>query len=379
MGRLFWKFFLVIWLAQMAAVVGTGVLFWLEHQRQSEHPAFFNGPGPLPQHALPPPPGTFMPEPPPGPPPNGEMRPPPFFIPYAHLGGGLLASLLFAAGLSAYIARPVRRLRRAFEAVAEGALDQRVAEAMGSRRDELADLGRDFDRMTGRLQTLMEGQKRLLHDVSHELRSPLARLHAAIGLMRQRPERLEETIQRIEREGERINRLVGELLTLSRLEAGVSGRVEAVDVAELLDFVAEDARFEANTRQVAVDLSAEPEIIVRANPEMLHRAVENIVRNALRFSPEGGRINITLKAAAQEGCRIEVCDQGPGVLPSLLGNIFDPFFRGEEKQAGTGLGLAIARGAVQAMGGQIEARNRSEGGLCVMIDLPRARSLPDQG
>ena len=150
---------------------------------------------------------------------------------------------------------------------------------MGRRRDELADLGRDFDRMTGQLQLLMAGQRRLLHDVSHEMRSPLARLQAAVGLLRQQPENVVAGCERIERECGRMDHLVGELLTLSRLEAGVSlGANEEIDLAELLADIVEDARFEAKGRHIELEVSG-PALML-GNAELLQRAIENVVRNA---------------------------------------------------------------------------------------------------
>lgn len=372
MGRLFWKFFAFIWLAQLAGVLATGGLFWLDRQRLEAH--FMAEPRP----DFRPPPPDF--EPPPPPPheyrpgqqphdqPPHERRAPPF--PLIHILSGLLVSLLSAAGLAWYIAKPIRQLRSAFEATAQGNLEVRIGQRMGRRRDELADLGQDFDRMTDRLRSLMEGQRRLLHDVSHELRSPLARLHAAIGLVRQQPERLDDSLHRIERESDRMNRLVGELLTLSRLDANVGIAVESVDLAELLNDLLGDARFEAEARQVRVEASALPERRVRANGELLHRAIENVLRNALRFSPAGGLVRLAVSTPEPARCRIAIVDQGPGVPEEQREAIFTPFVRGDRPGDGYGLGLAIAHRVVVAAHGRIYAENRPEGGLMVIIELP---------
>ena len=366
MGRLFWKFFLFIWLAQLAGAVGTGFVFWLERQpfeaRLASGPLVDDGPpgvSPGDRHAPRPPPSHEHPH-----------LPIPIPIPIPVIIGGILASLFCAAGLAWYIAKPIRQLRGAFEAVAEGDLEAKVSDSMGARHDELADLGHDFDRMTARLRALMDGQTRLLHDVSHELRSPLARLHAAIGLARQQPARMEDSLQRIEREGERMNRLVGELLTLSRLEAGVGVPVEPVELAELLGDLLEDARFEAAARHVRVDCPALPNFRVQANGEMLQRAIENVLRNALRFSPVGGVVGVEVTPLALDRCRIMIVDQGPGVPADALASIFTPFFRGASTGEGYGLGLAIARRVLAAINGKIYAENRSEGGLRVVIELP---------
>lgn len=376
MGRLFWKFFIFIWLGQMAAVLGTGALFWIERRQFEERLA--NGDD-MPPDAFKPafrdrPPAAFgpgerrrHPPPPPGGRPHGGNP-----LPLLPMFAGLLASLLCAAGLAWYIAKPIRHLRQAFEAAAEGDLEVRVSPSMGGRRDELADLGHDFDRMTERLQALMAGQKRLLHDVSHEMRSPLARLQAAIGLARQQPARMADSLMRIEREGERMNGLVGELLTLSRLEAGVAGPLEKIDLGELLTDIVEDARFEGAAKQVGIAYVPGEMAEIRANPELLHRAIENVVRNALRFSPAGGAIRI--EAGRAEGGRFHIAigDNGPGVPENQLDNIFKPFFRGDGQNAagGYGLGLAIARRVIAAVDGKIEAKNKVDGGLLVEIDLP---------
>jgi signal transduction histidine kinase len=293
-------------------------------------------------------------------------------LPIPAIIAGLLTSVLCAAGLAWYFAKPIRRLRQGFEAAANGDLAVRVAPGMGTRRDELADLGRDFDGMTERLQTVIEGQKRLLHDVSHEMRSPLARLQAAVGLARQRPERMADLLARVERESERMNRLVGELLTLSRLEAGSTGAVSSVDMEELLAQLVEDARFEGAARQVTVSYVPGQMAEVMANPELLHRAIENVVRNALRFSPPGGIVQI--EAGVRDGASFRICvlDHGPGVHEADLEKIFTPFHRGADagESDGYGLGLAIARRVVQVGHGAISASNVPEAGLLVSIELP---------
>ncbi len=376
MGRLFWKFFLFIWLGQVAAVVGTGAIFWLERKgfeaqliergqlsaKPLGHETFV--------HQAPPPGSEFDRQHP------SDQRPPPppgrpGHLPILPLLAGLVASLLCAAGLAWYFSKPIRHLREAFDRVAEGDLDIRVGPGMNGRRDELADLGKDFDRMTARLQALISGQTRLLHDVSHEMRSPLARLQAAIGLARQQPGRLDDSLSRIEREGERMNRLVGELLTLSRIETGFLGPLEAIDIGDLLAGIADDARFEGSSKRLAIDYVPGRSAVVTANPELLHRAIENVVRNALRYSPEGGVISIQTRRDGDSVFRISIADTGPGVTESALEAIFDPFFRIEGNgESGYGLGLAIARRVITAVNGKIEAKNRPEGGLQVDIVLP---------
>lgn len=290
----------------------------------------------------------------------------------ARLVSMFVASLLFSAGLAWYLTQPVRHLREATRRLADGALETRVAPQIGRRRDEIADLGRDFDYMADRLQALLGAQKRLLHDVSHELRSPLARLQVAAALARQQPQRVEAMLERIEQETHRLDDLVGEVLTLSRLEAGVAGtRDEYLDLAGLVEEVAGDAHFEAQARGRRVVLEAgDGEAMVKGRAELLHRAFDNVLRNAVRHTAEGTAVEIGLRREA--GCIVvRVCDQGAGVAEADLAALFDPFFQsGAGGRDGYGLGLAIARRAIEAHGGSIRAENRPQGGLCVEIRLP---------
>lgn len=301
--------------------------------------------------------------------------------PLAIAGAGLLASLAFSALLAWYLTKPIRHLRSGFGSLARGALDTRVAERMGRRNDELADLGRDFDRMAGRLQQLIGAQRRLLHDVSHELRTPLARLQAAIGIARQDPARRDAMLERIERETVRVDGLVGELLTLARLEAGsADAAIEEVDLAELVASIVDDARFEA--RAAGRELEYEERLERRHLPgraDLLHRAFENVVRNALKFAPPGSRIDVGAHASVDGPFRLLVCDRGPGIADDERESIFEPFHRGrasasgreaEASAPGYGLGLAIARRAIQLHGGRIDAAPREGGGLVVTIELP---------
>lgn len=364
MGRLFWKFFFFFWLAQLITSIGVGVAMWLLR----------------PEHA---PPGMG---PPPGMPVDAagrEYRPPPhspplhrkpsLLPPLMPILAGSAVSLLFAALLAWYFAHPIRRLKLAFEDAASGNLEARIGASMQRRQDELTDLGSDFDRMAERLQGLVDGQRRLLHDVSHELRSPLARLQAAADLLRQQPHRADEFASRIERDTERMNLLVGELLTLARLDAGTAGTLDdSVDLHDLIASIVEDAEFEASPRQCHIAATIQEALTLTGNPELLHRAIENVVRNALRHSPDRGRIEIT--ATRHAGLiEIEVTDQGSGVPEADLGAIFEPFFRsaGTDTFAGYGLGLAITQRIVEAHGGNVTARNCPDGGLRVSLRLPK--------
>jgi two-component system OmpR family sensor kinase len=296
--------------------------------------------------------------------------------PWVPLAAATLASLLFSVLLAWYFSRPIRALRQAFDAAAHGDLAPRFADASGKSGTELNDLGRDFDRMTARLRSLIDGQTRLLHDVSHELRSPLARLQAAIGLAHQQPEKWSASMERIERESVRMDKLVGELLTLARLEAGaIKASQEEISMAELLDQIADDARYEAASQQRTVVQEGDADVLVTGQADLLGRAIENVVRNAIKHSPEGGEVQLQLRTQpdARQLC-IRVLDHGPGVSQADLETIFQPFFRSSNAGAeGHGLGLAIAQHVIEAHGGSIKATNRAGGGLCVEIILPVKR------
>jgi len=354
MGRLFWKFFHFLWLAQVVTSVGVGLAIWLSHPHRDWPPS----PPPTYDHRLPP---------------GVEQRPPPpmrgLVIPIV---AGSLVSLVFAALLAWYFARPIRTLRTAFADVAAGRLQTRIGTTMEKRNDELSNLGGDFDRMTERLQSALEGQRRLFHDVSHELRSPLARLQAVADLMRQQPERASEFIVRIERDTTRMDRLVGELLMLARLDAGIAeAPQERIGLAELIGEITDDARLEAETRGCRISAALANGLAVGGNRSLLQRAIENVLRNALRHSPAGGEVAVALNVVG-DAARISVADEGGGVAASDLDAIFEPFYRAADADvfAGYGLGLAITRQVMRVHGGTAEAQNRPDGGLVVTLSLP---------
>nr|WP_315257098.1 ATP-binding protein [uncultured Duganella sp.] len=294
--------------------------------------------------------------------------------PWVPIAAAVAASLLFAVLLAWYFSRPIRALREAFNAAANGDLAPRFKGASGKSGTELNDLGRDFDIMTARLRSLIDGQTRLLHDVSHELRSPLARLQAAIGLAHQQPEKWSASMERIERESVRMDKLVGELLTLARLEAGaIKASQEEISMADLLGQITDDASYEAASQQRSVVQQGEADVLVMGQPDLLGRAIENVVRNAIKHSPEGGEVQLQVQAAAGQ-LVIRVLDRGPGVAPVDLETIFQPFFRSSNASTeGHGLGLAIAQHVIEAHGGGIRASNRAGGGLCVEMTLPVKR------
>ena len=281
--------------------------------------------------------------------------------------------------LARYITAPVTRLRNATRRLAEGDLSARVGSERHRRRDELEDLGRDFDRMAARLETLVSAQRRLLSDISHELRSPLARMNVALGLLRQRGvDDPDGMLGRLETEADRLNGLIGDLLTLSRVESGEPGPgPRPLDLGLLAEEIADDARFEAGARGCEVRLIRPGTVLADGEPELLHSALENVVRNAVRHTADGTAVEITVELRADAGSPeavIEVRDHGPGLPGDQLGRIFEPFYRlddaRERSSGGTGLGLAIAKRAVMQHGGQIRADAAPGGGLIVTIRLP---------
>ena len=294
----------------------------------------------------------------------------------------LLVVVLIAAAacyaLARYVARPLATLRAATRELAQGNLAVRVTPLLGTRRDEFADLGRDFDAMAERLEGLMSSERRLLRDISHELRSPLARLSVALGLARQRPTDDPAVLDRIEREADRLNALIGQLLTLARLESGAreSAR-EVVEVLAIVRDVAEDADFEARGRRRAVRIVEATEASVVGDGELLRSAVENVVRNAVRHTADGTAVEIAVRRLHEHlvpGVRISVRDHGSGVPDRALPYIFEPFYRvseaREHSSGSVGLGLTIAHRTVRLHGGTVRAANAVDGGLVVDIDLP---------
>jgi two-component system sensor histidine kinase CpxA len=296
-----------------------------------------------------------------------------------------LIILVISSGLVCYIlawvlTMPIVRLRSATQQLAAGDLTARAGGPSSGRRDEVAGLMRDFDAMAARLESLVKAQSRLLNDISHELRSPLARLNVALGLARQRsgPEAA-TMLERIELEASRLNELIGRLLTLARLEDGEQ-RVPSTPVAldEVVLAVTEDAEFEAQARGCHVRSHIpEGDWSVRGQASLLHSAIENVVRNAIRYTREGTAVEVQLeRKLGADGAEavVSVSDSGSGVPSDALEKLFQPFYRLDEDRGrqtgGVGLGLAITERAVRFHGGRVVAFNRAEGGLRLEIFLP---------
>jgi signal transduction histidine kinase len=282
---------------------------------------------------------------------------------------------IFCYWLARYVTTPLFKLRTTTNQLAEGHLGARVSTNLSKRRDEVGDLGRDFNTMAERLESMVKAQQRLLGDISHELRSPLARLGVALGLARQRSgAEANGALDRIERESDNLNEMISQLLTLTRLESGTDGRKRSeVDLDALVREVSEDADFEARSLNRSVQVVASDKCSIDGVEELLRSAVENVVRNAVRFTPEGTAVEVALRK--QNGSRdnfavISVRDRGNGVPAESLEKIFRPFYRTEDARdrqsgGGTGLGLAITERAVRMHGGTVQAVNAAEGGLAV--------------
>jgi two-component system, OmpR family, sensor histidine kinase CpxA len=310
----------------------------------------------------------------------------PWGIPMPGLIIAVISSGLVCYFLAWYMTKPVARLRAATQRLAAGDLTARAGSPNSKGGDEIAGLMRDFDTMAARLETLVKAQSRLLNDISHELRSPLARLNVALGLARQRsgPESA-SMLERIELEASRLNELIGRLLTLARLEDGEQ-RVPPtpVQLEEIVLNVTEDAEFEAQARHCHVrsDIPA-GSWEVRGQASLLHSAIENVVRNAIRYTREGSTVEIHLQRSESSSgadAVVSVADCGSGVPTDALEKLFQPFYRLDDDRGrqtgGVGLGLAITERAVRFHGGRVAAFNRAEGGLLVEIHLPL---LPGSG
>jgi two-component system sensor histidine kinase CpxA len=290
---------------------------------------------------------------------------------------GLIVGLL-CLWLARHLSSPVASLRKATRLLSDGDLTARVGPPVARRRDEFGDLARDFDAMAERLEALVDSQRRLLRDVSHELRSPLARLEVALELARKRAgEDGRQPLDRIEREARRLNSMIEQLLTLDRLESGQAPPTpEDVDLVTLMEEIVADAQYEARRTGSTVALKAEPGSRVIGSQGLLRSAFDNVVRNAVAYTREGTTVEVKcrLEAGEEPAAVIEVRDRGPGVSEMDLEHLFEPFYRVAEardrQSGGTGLGLAITARAIRLHGGSVAARNRADGGLEVTMRLP---------
>jgi len=295
-----------------------------------------------------------------------------------------ILTAVIAASLTGYLfyvrfVRPLRHLRYVTQQLGRGELSARIGEDLTARNSAVAALGRDVDRMAERIENLVGAQQRLVRDISHELRSPLARLNVALELASTSAgPRLSAPFARIAQESDRLNELIGQLLMLTKLENGSGAeRRSQLDLTALLGEIVQDADFEAKGHERQVTATLGEPILLNGDRELLRQALENVVRNAVRYTAAGTAVEITLRrkdAGRRSWARIEVRDHGPGVPESELYDIFRPFYRvndaRERKSGGTGVGLAISDRAVRLHGGSIRAFNAPGGGLVMELELP---------
>ncbi|MGI8638737.1 MAG: ATP-binding protein [Pyrinomonadaceae bacterium] len=300
---------------------------------------------------------------------------------YPDIGTRILQILgiIFSAGLGCYalaryLSSPLGKLRRATQKLASGELQTRVASQIGNRRDELAYLAQDFDEMAERIESLVNSEKRLTQDISHELRSPLARMNVALELVRTKANiESQPLIERLEKESQRLNEMISRLLVLSKLETGSENFEKTeVNLSRIFEQIVADADFEAQANGKSVKILQKDVVKVFGNENLLRSAIENVLRNAVKYSKDETTIEVSLKKE-DKNIVIVVRDYGSGVPEAELEKLFRPFYRvhtaRDRKTGGIGLGLAIAERAVNAHNGTIAAKNTGNG-LAVQINLP---------
>jgi two-component system sensor histidine kinase CpxA len=373
MNRLYWKIFLSFWLVIIASV---GITFLSNRAffepGMSEGQDRFSAGGPFVVTEG----GVDVHRPPPGRPRLGLVQ----------ILGRLLIPLLVSGLvcflLARYLTRPILQLRTAGQRIAGGDLSARAGPAFKTRSDELGDLGRDFDHMAERVEQFVTTQQRMLRDVSHELRSPLARLQAAIGLARQQAgSGPVDALDRADLETERLDELIEQILSFARLQSADNIDEQLTDIDDLLATIANDAQFEALSSERRVVYEGCGKTLAYVDSALLASAFENIVRNGLRYTATG--TVVLIKAWRTDVMNIEISDCGPGVPDAGLPHLFEPFYRVDESRGassgGSGVGLAIAERAIRLHGGSIAARNRRSGGLVVSIQIPLNERRKEKG
>lgn len=289
------------------------------------------------------------------------------YYPYYYLVLGATAFLTWLTAVGVIL--PIRRIATVVDRFGQGDLKARVSTR---RRDEIGGLAQSFNEMANRLEASLAGQKRLLQDIAHELRSPLARLNFAVELARSAPDR-NAAIDRVKRDIDRLSSLVGELLEMTRVEGDPQSRkTEPISLNDVVRETVQDCNVEAQMRNCRIDVGADTQTEIVGDRELLRRAVENVIRNAVRYAPEGTAVEVSISRDTSEAI-VAVRDFGPGVPEAKLPHIFEPFFRAEESRetvsGGVGLGLSIAKRAVQLHQGAITAENANPG-LRVQISIP---------
>jgi two-component system sensor histidine kinase CpxA len=288
----------------------------------------------------------------------------------------LLVSGLICSLLTRYLTAPIRQLRGMSQKLAAGDLSVRTGSGLAHRQDEIGDLVRDFNAMASRIEELISRQRQLISDVSHELRSPLARISVALDLSRERKGN-DPAFEQMQEDIELLDEMIGRLLTIAKLDISAPQvPMMDFDLSELLSQIARNAEFECQEPNRGIRLTFSGQCTAWGSPELLHSAIENVVRNAMRYTESGTCVEISLECDSSAGVRVVVRDYGPGIPESELGNIFQPFYRvadaRDRQSGGTGLGLAIADRVVRIHGGTIRAENAMPRGLRIEIVLPQS-------
>ena len=286
----------------------------------------------------------------------------------------LIVSAITSWWLAQHLSAPIRRIQEGARALASENLGTRVSAGLEARKDEVAVLARDFDAMADRLRSNRAATTQLLRDISHELRSPLARMRVAVGLARQPAADHVRQLDRLEREIERLDSLISQVLKLARLQGtDAPFSREPVAIDEIIEEVVRDANFEGAVKNCSVELKGAANASVLGNRELLRSAIENVLRNAMRYSPPGQPVSVSIEASGS-ALLIRIKDRGPGVPPADLQRIFEPFYRVAESRdrdsGGEGIGLAITAQVMRAHGGSAEASNPAAGGFEVRLSLP---------
>lgn len=288
----------------------------------------------------------------------------------AILIGGFICYLL-----SLYLLRPIRILQRAARKLGQGEFQTRVRETLGNRKDEIGELAHDFDEMAACLESLVHSKQQLLQDISHELRSPLARLSVALEIARDKSPAVEKELTRIAYETDKLNELIQQILSLASLDASPHEiTFEKIDIVEMLQSIISDANYEMQNRTLPIKLITPKTCNAEISYVLLRSALENIIRNALRYTPDDKPICVTLIQKERE-IQITIEDSGPGIPEAKLAHVFDPFFRVDDSRTqntgGFGLGLAIAKRAILLHQGTLHAKNLLQQGLKVTVTLPQ--------
>ena len=277
--------------------------------------------------------------------------------------------------MARYLAKPIVELQEASRRFANGDFSKKTIKSAMTRYDEIGDLANDFNNMAERLEAGINSQKRLFHDISHELRSPLARMQVGIELLQMKvPDSEKSLVERLEKDVTRMNVLIEEVLQFSKLEnKQISGPVEEVELGKALENVCSDAEFESKNKHKGVRLEIKQDCLIKGNIALIERAFENIIRNGLRFTPENTFVEVSLERINNNAV-IKIGDHGPGVPEDQIERIFAPFYciksDRNPQNGGIGLGLSIALKAIQVHNGNIKISNKKEGGLLVTITLP---------